>query len=155
MPTSNTIATKLQLPLQLTPFHVGIVTEALIEEQYDVTVSSALTNISNVNIQPGNGVNDFFIIRGFDSLSSGLILTDGAPEPEATFWQLYNVELVEVLKEELRLRGVTTPFTITTPYINTIPVSQQPPYPGSRELERRIKELRARLDRRDQDPVPR
>ena len=28
---------------------------------------------------------------------------------------------------------------MNTPYINTIPVSQQPPYPGDRELERRIK----------------
>ena len=98
VPTSNTIATKLSLPLQLTPFHVGIVTRALLEEQYDVTVSGALVNISNVNIQPGNGVNDFFVIRGFDSLSSTLIMTDGAAEPETTFYELYNVENVEVLK---------------------------------------------------------
>ncbi|MCH7823841.1 MAG: TonB-dependent receptor [Acidobacteria bacterium] len=98
VPTSNTIATKLPLSLQLTPFHVGIVTEALFEERYDTTVSGALMNISNVNIQPGNGVNDFFIIRGFDSLSSTLIMTDGASEPETTFYELYNVENVEVLK---------------------------------------------------------
>ena len=86
VPTSNTIATKLPLSLQLTPLHVGIVTEALFQEHYDVTVSGALGNISNINIQPGNGVNDFFIIRGFDSLSSTLIMTDGAPEPETTFY---------------------------------------------------------------------
>ena len=98
VPTSNTIATKLPLSLQLTPLHVGIVTEALFQEHYDVTVSGALVNISNINIQPGNGVNDFFIIRGFDSLSSTLIMTDGAPEPETTFYDLYNVETVEVLK---------------------------------------------------------
>ncbi len=98
VPTSNTIATRLPLSLQLTPFHVGIVTAALFEERYDTTVSGALMNISNINIQPGNGVNDFFLIRGFDSLSSTLIMTDGAPEPETTLYELYNVERVEVLK---------------------------------------------------------
>ncbi|MGD9720917.1 MAG: pyruvate dehydrogenase (acetyl-transferring), homodimeric type [Pirellulales bacterium] len=35
--------------------------------------------------------------------------------------------------------GVEIPFTATTPYINTISADQQPPYPGNRELERRIK----------------
>jgi TonB-dependent siderophore receptor len=98
VPASNTIATKLPLSLLLTPFNVGTVTQALIEEQYAPTVSGALANISSINIQPGNGVNDFFLIRGFDSLSSALVMTDGAPEPEATFYELYNVEKVEVLK---------------------------------------------------------
>ncbi len=39
VPSSNTIATKLPLSLLLTPFNVGTVTEALIEEQYAPTVS--------------------------------------------------------------------------------------------------------------------
>ena len=33
------------------------------------------------------------------------------------------------------------PFTANTPYINTIPPDEQPPLPGSREIERRIKSL--------------
>src|SRR4051794_38747727 len=37
--------------------------------------------------------------------------------------------------------GVNLPFTATTPYQNTIPVRQQPPFPGSQEMERRIKSL--------------
>ena len=37
--------------------------------------------------------------------------------------------------------GVRLPFSANTPYINTIPVEEQPPYPGDRELERRIKSL--------------
>ena len=98
VPSSNTIASKLPLSLLLTPFNVGTVTPALMEEQYDTTVAGALRNISNVNVQPGNGVNDFFLIRGFDSLSSALVMTDGAAEPETTFYELYNVENVEVLK---------------------------------------------------------
>ncbi len=36
---------------------------------------------------------------------------------------------------------MTVPFAITTPYVNTIPVEKQPPYPGDREIERRIKSL--------------
>src|SRR5262249_23549151 len=35
--------------------------------------------------------------------------------------------------------GVEIPFTANTPYVNTIPVSRQPIFPGNRELERRIK----------------
>src|SRR6267142_2855231 len=37
--------------------------------------------------------------------------------------------------------GVNLPFTATTPYQNTISVRQQPPFPGSQEMERRIKSL--------------
>ena len=33
------------------------------------------------------------------------------------------------------------PFTANTPYINTIHADEQVPYPGSREIERRIKSL--------------
>src|SRR5471032_1162103 len=37
--------------------------------------------------------------------------------------------------------GVKQPFTANTAYINTIPVTEEPPFPGSREIERRIKSL--------------
>jgi pyruvate dehydrogenase E1 component len=37
--------------------------------------------------------------------------------------------------------GVEPPFTANTPYVNTIPAQKQPPYPGSRETERRIKSI--------------
>ncbi|MGD9903448.1 MAG: pyruvate dehydrogenase (acetyl-transferring), homodimeric type [Vicinamibacterales bacterium] len=37
--------------------------------------------------------------------------------------------------------GVKLPFTANTPYINTIHADEQAPYPGSREIERRIKSL--------------
>jgi pyruvate dehydrogenase E1 component len=46
---------------------------------------------------------------------------------------------------KLRIRaekaGVKIPYAAVTPYINTIPVEAEPPYPGSREIERRIKSL--------------
>src|SRR5579863_8073404 len=40
-----------------------------------------------------------------------------------------------------RAAGVNLPFTATTPYANTISVRQQAPFPGSIEIERRIKSL--------------
>jgi len=36
---------------------------------------------------------------------------------------------------------VVAPFTANTPYVNTIHVRRQPPYPGDRAIERRIKSL--------------
>ncbi len=38
-------------------------------------------------------------------------------------------------------KGVKLPFTANTPYINTLHPSEEVPYPGSREIERRIKSL--------------
>jgi len=49
--------------------------------------------------------------------------------------------LLTQLKHEAVRHGVEIPFTANTPYINTIPPDRQPPYPGSREIERRIKSL--------------
>jgi len=40
-----------------------------------------------------------------------------------------------------REAGINLPFSATTPYQNTIPTRQQPPFPGSQEMERRIKSL--------------
>ena len=48
-------------------------------------------------------------------------------------------ELLSALEAAAVRNGVELPFTATTPYVNTIPRSEQPAYPGDRELERRIK----------------
>jgi iron complex outermembrane receptor protein len=68
------------------------------ESQNATVLSEALQNVSGVNVATGFGVFDFFVIRGFDSLDTSLVMTDGAFEPESTFYQLYNVDRVEVLK---------------------------------------------------------
>src|SRR6478736_1047121 len=47
--------------------------------------------------------------------------------------------LVEELIERLRESGLKIPYGVNTPYINTIPPEKEPPYPGNREIERRIK----------------
>ncbi len=98
IPRANAIATKMPLPLHKTPLSVGIVPQALIETQDGATLSDALAHVSGVGVHTNFGVHDLFYLRGFDSLANGLVLSDGAPEPEATFYQLYNVERVEVLK---------------------------------------------------------
>ncbi len=49
--------------------------------------------------------------------------------------------LLEKLREQAFRVGVPFASSATTPYINTIPVDQQPAYPGDREIERRIKSI--------------
>jgi len=125
VPSSNTIASKLPLSLFMTPNNIGIVTAELMREQNARVMGDALTNISGINVQAGFGVTDYFVIRGFDSLSSSLILTDGAPEPEATYWQLYNVELVEVLKGPGGFLYGSNPLAGTVNLVRKQPLSAQ------------------------------
>lgn len=47
--------------------------------------------------------------------------------------------LLTLLEARARQEGVDLPSLTNTPYINTIPVEQQPAFPGNREIERRIK----------------
>ncbi|MBN2369617.1 MAG: pyruvate dehydrogenase (acetyl-transferring), homodimeric type [Vicinamibacteria bacterium] len=51
------------------------------------------------------------------------------------------MELLQILHARAQERGVVFMCPATTPYINTIPGKKQPPYPGSREIERRIKSI--------------
>ncbi|MBZ0199515.1 MAG: pyruvate dehydrogenase (acetyl-transferring), homodimeric type [Ignavibacteriaceae bacterium] len=54
-------------------------------------------------------------------------------------------ERVKELLQQLQIRahkaGVTIPFSANTPYINSITREKQPPFPGDREIERRIKSI--------------
>ncbi len=50
-------------------------------------------------------------------------------------------QLLDALESYARHKGVPLPFAAHTPYINTIAPGQQAPFPGSREIERRIKSL--------------
>ena len=50
-------------------------------------------------------------------------------------------ELLGALVGRARATGVDVPVQLNTPYLNTIPASEEVPYPGDRKLERRIKSL--------------
>ncbi len=67
-------------------------------------------------------------------------------------------QLISALEETANLHGVDLPFTATTPYYNTISREEQPPYPGNREMERRIKSFirwnaMAMVTRANRDPA--
>ena len=47
--------------------------------------------------------------------------------------------LVDNLMDRLRAAGLRVATTVSTPYLNTIPVEQQPPFPGDWQTEVRIK----------------
>lgn len=46
--------------------------------------------------------------------------------------------LIERMIEQAREEGIDIPYSATTEYINTIPVDQQPKYPGNPDLEIKI-----------------
>ena len=98
LPGDSLPVTKLPVPIASIPASISVVSSESIDSQGGAVLGDALQNVSGANVQTGFGVFEFFTIRGFDSLTSGLVLTDGIPEPEVSFYNLYNVERVEVLK---------------------------------------------------------
>jgi pyruvate dehydrogenase E1 component len=48
-------------------------------------------------------------------------------------------EIIEALTIRARTRGADIPIVLTTPYINTIPVHEQPPFPGDHAIEERLR----------------
>ena len=83
-----------------------------------------------------NGNNDGLEVletrEWLDSLD--YVLAKGGPERAGRLLQ-------QLQLHARRAAGVNLPFTATTPYQNTIPVRQQAAFPGSQEMERRIKSL--------------
>src|SRR5882724_1715636 len=49
--------------------------------------------------------------------------------------------LLDALTKRAQHAGVDIPVQLNTPYVNTIPVEEEFPYPGDRAIERRIKSL--------------
>jgi pyruvate dehydrogenase E1 component len=78
---------------------------------------------------------------------------DGIPPGETAEW-LESLEdvlrrhgpdrarrLLAAIESDAHRKGVSLPFQANTPYLNTIPLNQQPRYPGSREIERRLRSI--------------
>jgi len=78
---------------------------------------------------PGNGD------KWSESLQSMFELALENQGPERT------AELLEKLADRLRAASHETGRGFNTPYVNTIPAEQQAPFPGDRDIERRIKSL--------------
>jgi TonB-dependent siderophore receptor len=94
----NSIALKTAIPNRSLPASIAVVTAALVQNQAGQNLTDAMKNVSGVNLQAGYGVHEYFILRGFNSLDNGLVLTDQNPEPETTVYDVYNLERVELLK---------------------------------------------------------
>jgi iron complex outermembrane recepter protein len=95
---TSTMATKARLPLINAPVSISIISQAVNQNQGNLVLGEALNNVSGVNAQTGFGIHDYFVVRGFNTLENGLLLTDGTPEPEVIIYNLYNIDRVEVLK---------------------------------------------------------
>jgi pyruvate dehydrogenase E1 component len=61
---------------------------------------------------------------------------DAVVEVEGPERALY---LLDRVLAEARRRGTPVPYSANTPYVNTIPVDREPPYPGDEALEHRIR----------------
>ena len=79
-----------------------------------------------------NGLEVLETREWLDSLD--YVLSKGGPERAGRLLQQLSLHA-------RREAGVNLPFSATTPYQNTIPSRQQVPFPGSQEMERRIKSL--------------
>src|ERR1700738_1477460 len=82
--------------------------------------------------QQTNGIEVLETREWLDSLD--YVLSEGGPERAGRLLQQLSLHA-------RRAAGVNLPFTATTPYQNTIAAEQPPPFPGSQEMERRIKSI--------------
>jgi len=82
--------------------------------------------------QQTNGIEVLETREWLDSLD--YVLSHGGPDRAGRLLQ-------QLALHARREAGINLPFSATTPYQNTIPSRQQPPFPGSQEMERRIKSL--------------
>ena len=99
----------------------------LITEKIDLRI----IKMSDYNNNDGAVLDEVEIREWLESLE--YVLQSGGPEKVR--------ELLHNLDMYAHESGIDLPFTANTPYINTIPKDLQPPFPGGREIERRIKSL--------------
>jgi pyruvate dehydrogenase E1 component len=90
---------------------------------------------ADVHSNGNNGSDGSEVLETREWLDSlDYVLAKGGPERAGRLLQ-------QLALHARRAAGVNLPFTATTPYVNTIPSSQQPAFPGSQAMERRIKSL--------------
>src|SRR6266496_5290851 len=74
----------------------------------------------------------------FDEISEWIEAFD---EVLASEGRDYAGRLLAAVSERASRTGVHTPVQLNTPYVNTIPVAEEEPYPGDLAMERRINAL--------------
>jgi len=79
----------------------------------------------------GAGIDNVEVNEWLESFDS--VVHDEGPVAAAT--------LLAQLRTRAHTTGITIPFTANTPYVNTIPASQEAAFPGDQEIERRIKSI--------------
>jgi pyruvate dehydrogenase E1 component len=115
------------------PSTVGLGTPAKFRAiDYHKRFSIHLWRKPDVAETQSNGVEVLETREWLDSLD--YVLSQGGPERAGRLLQQLSLHA-------RRAAGVNLPFTATTPYQNTIASRQQPPFPGSQEMERRIKSM--------------
>jgi pyruvate dehydrogenase E1 component len=50
-------------------------------------------------------------------------------------------KVLNTIVDKCRKSGVSTPFSVNTPYINTIPTGKEPEYPGDIEVEKKLEDI--------------
>ena len=88
------------------------------------------TNGSGANLT-GAGIDNVEVTEWLESFDS--VVHDEGPVAAAT--------ILAQLRTRAHTTGIAIPFTANTPYVNTIPASQEAPFPGDQEIERRIKSI--------------
>jgi pyruvate dehydrogenase E1 component len=108
---------------------------------WNAAISSQIAEVNVATQEVNNRVLEFPLQPEADSeeeVAEWLEAFDQVVENEGT---TRGCELLEALIERARESGVEIPVQLNTPYVNTIPVSEEVPYPGDRLLERRLKSL--------------
>src|SRR5450759_1522231 len=93
---------------------------------------SFIREVRVAETQQTNGLEVLETREWLDSLD--YVLSKGGPDRAGRLLQ-------QLALHARRAAGVNLPFSATTPYQNTIYSKAQPPFPGSQEMERRIKSL--------------
>lgn len=98
VPEESTTATKYPAEPQLIPASISSVSGTLLQEQNATTLHDAMNNVAGATTNRDTGFIESFVLRGFDSTDSGLLLVNGAYEPRTGINQTYNIDRLEVVR---------------------------------------------------------
>lgn len=98
VPEESTTATKYPVEPQMIPASVSSVSGTLLQEQNATTLHEAMNNVAGATTNRDTGFIESFVLRGFDSTDSGLLLVNGAYEPRTGINQTYNIDRLEVVR---------------------------------------------------------